>query len=307
MTGRLFIPAIVCLAAIAAAGGGAAFAQDEATPVRPFKLTNFSGELYVEGNLSRQNETTGNTQLRQFQAFFQEGLRLQGEGYIYHPNLCQLFGMVDLGLIQNDVVVNGVDTPGNGSLRNFNINALLPQGEAGLRPGVRVQQLEPDQQGVHHPGHGRPQPTSGARCTPRASSRCGCWLSGSSSTRAAIRGSTTRPRITCATRSPTGGVTTGPPSSSGTARTSTRPSPSPGGPTIPLPSVKDDVSLTTLQQFGPEKNPHRFTGQIRALERTGFFPEEGPGSQRGPGPESHLDAVDVLPGQLRPGHDREHG
>ncbi|MDD4891308.1 MAG: hypothetical protein PHU85_15410 [Phycisphaerae bacterium] len=245
-------------------------------PVRPFAITSYSGELYVDGDMRRQSEKSGGaTTISQQETMLEEGLRLQGQGYIYHPNLFDMFGMINLGEMQEETVVNGLNTPMRGHLRGYNLSGVFLKEKP-----ISLRVFAMSNSSI----------TSREFTTPVTTDRTDYGFEWFTKGRLPMRllaerltqhevsdqrtddRTTDHLRYNVADRRSNDHITEFTWDREKVAETESFP----GGSSLSLPSTKDEFTLNTVQQFGPaQPNRNRFNGQFRWLDRTGFFPEQG--------------------------------
>ncbi len=113
------------LSAPIAAPTAVARAEDE-TPIRTLALTETGGDLYFQGSVKTIRETAADgTKTTESEQFFEETLDLSGKGYIYHPNLLEWSGSLQLGLIQELLAINQVNDRSKGNVLGYNLSALV--------------------------------------------------------------------------------------------------------------------------------------------------------------------------------------
>ncbi|MBI1336896.1 MAG: hypothetical protein GC164_08030 [Phycisphaera sp.] len=105
--------------------GSAASLQAQSNPISSFQLTDYGGELYVESEFRRDNDSLSGRQVTSQDLMLNYGLRLDASGYVYHPNLLEFTGQIDLGLTNNWTELNAMDRTSDAFLVGFNLNATL--------------------------------------------------------------------------------------------------------------------------------------------------------------------------------------
>jgi len=96
------------------------------TPIQPLGITQFGGDLLINGNMQTQSQTAPDkTVTTESENFFDETLSIHGSGYIYHPNLLEWFGDVRGGLVQQSITVNGQTSAGPGQVKGYNISGIF--------------------------------------------------------------------------------------------------------------------------------------------------------------------------------------
>ena len=113
------------MAAALAAPGAAARAAGP-TPIRPLGITQFGGDLLINGNMHTQSQTTPDKKVTtESENFFEETLSIRTSGYVYHPNLLEWFADVRGGLVQQSITVNNQTTAGPGQVKGYNISGTF--------------------------------------------------------------------------------------------------------------------------------------------------------------------------------------
>jgi len=111
-------------AALAAPAAGARAAGR--TPIQPLGITQFGGDLLINGNMQTQSQTAPDkTVTTESERFFEETLSVNSTGYVYHPNLLEWFGDVRVGLVQQSITVNNQTNAGLGQIKGYNISGLF--------------------------------------------------------------------------------------------------------------------------------------------------------------------------------------
>ncbi len=120
------------LAMILLGGAVVANAADTRTaPIRPVKLIEWGGDLYLRGHVFSNEQTTttatSETTTIDDSSVFEEGIELTSAWYIYHPNLIELHLGVDLAKTQEYVTTSAQDFQTKGDLRGYDFSVLLLQ------------------------------------------------------------------------------------------------------------------------------------------------------------------------------------
>ena len=111
-------------AALLAPAAAARAAQK--TPIQPLGITQFGGDLLINGNMQTQSQTAADKKVTtESESFFDETLSIHSAGYIYHPNLLEWSSDIRGGLVQQSITVNGQTTVGPGQIKGYNISGLF--------------------------------------------------------------------------------------------------------------------------------------------------------------------------------------
>ena len=115
----------VAMAAALLAPGAAARAAGT-TPIQPLGITQFGGDLLIDGNMQKQSQTAPDkTVTTESENFFEETLSIRGAGYVYHPNLLEWYGDVRGGLVQESITTNNQTSAGPGTIKGYNISGMF--------------------------------------------------------------------------------------------------------------------------------------------------------------------------------------
>ena len=111
------------MAATLLAPAAPARAAQKKMPIRPLGITQFGGDLQINGNMHTQSQTTPDKKVTtESENFFEETLSIRTSGYVYHPNLLEWYGDVRGGLVQQSITVNNQTTAGPGQIKGYNIS-----------------------------------------------------------------------------------------------------------------------------------------------------------------------------------------
>ncbi len=96
-------------------------------PVRPFQVVQWGGDIFVIGQYRQDTDTRGTPPQTTVStdSFYNEGVDLKGQGYIYHPNLIDWNASVRLGLSQQDIQAGDTSTNSDGTILGYSLGALF--------------------------------------------------------------------------------------------------------------------------------------------------------------------------------------
>lgn len=124
---RLWIVAALVLAMVAssAPAQGRSSRRKKKIPIKPWAMQDLGGELYVRSRIIRDKQAGGNTKTTQSEMTFEEGLNLDGKGYVYHPNLLTWDMGFKVGSRQERIKVNRTQSSGDALLLGYDVRALI--------------------------------------------------------------------------------------------------------------------------------------------------------------------------------------
>jgi hypothetical protein len=115
--GRSIIVALVLVMC-----AGAAVGQETSYPIQNFALLDVEAELVLEGKYRTDDETRRGVPSKEDDLFFREAIELSGDGYVYHPNLIEWTASFLFGLSQEQSTIVGENRSSDGVLLGYNIN-----------------------------------------------------------------------------------------------------------------------------------------------------------------------------------------
>jgi len=112
--------------ALACLAGPAAQGQPQLAPVQPFNVVDIGGEVFFESTYREENETTGRDRVKSEDTLLrlEEGIQVDMDAYVYHPNLLDLNGSVRVGLQNEFGQFNEEERDSDGLLLGYNLSAL---------------------------------------------------------------------------------------------------------------------------------------------------------------------------------------
>jgi hypothetical protein len=114
------------MAATLLAPAAPARAAQKKMPIQPLGITQFGGDLLINGNMQTQSQTAADKKVTtESESFFDETLSINSAGYIYHPNLLEWFGGIRGGFVQQSITVNDQTTVGPGQVKGYNISGTF--------------------------------------------------------------------------------------------------------------------------------------------------------------------------------------
>ena len=98
-------------------------------PIRAFAITDFDGELYAEGEIRTNEQTTetatGETTIEEEEWLFEEGIELSTEGYFYHPNFVDWRLGFRLAATQEEVRIDEEEFKTRGTLKGYDVSTTF--------------------------------------------------------------------------------------------------------------------------------------------------------------------------------------
>ncbi len=250
----------------------------EETPVQPFKLMNWGGNLFLESHYQQDNETRSGSKVKTTDMYFREGMDLNLNGYLYHPNLIEWHSGFRLGFSQQDVTVGTLDRGTSGTVLGYDVSALfLKDKPVGGRVWATMSQDLLDRGFARALQYNRS--TQGFEVSYRGDIPASLFYEHRLSTEESDSRlddiDTHFFRLQAAYEPDQDFVTRGTYEYEDTTETSTFLG-NTGGTIFSqdLPSRRHELSITNRYIFDTDDQPDQVNGQFRLLHREGFFPED---------------------------------
>ena len=116
---------LVLVAALTVGALTAATTAQEGYPVQAVKVQKIKGELFAEGRYRSDDETRSGRASTETDTFLEEGMKLNLDGYIYHPNMIDWYARLQLGLSQQEVELDDGQRKSDGTATGYNFSAKV--------------------------------------------------------------------------------------------------------------------------------------------------------------------------------------
>lgn len=266
----------ICLGLLAVGlAGRFAAGQGRQIDAGDLHLHDIGGKLYLETQYRQETEERSGISVDETDLFMEEGVELSTQGYYFHPNLLDFSADLRLGLTQQRLSVADRDFDSDGTLLGYSLNAAILQKKAVSgrvfarmsdryisRAFARAVQLDRHTEGgelrLRNPvpisilfQHTAREESSSIRTEDENTFLVRATVTDNRNinrfTQLIYEYETTDE--TNSFFAPDGSISF----------------------TQDLPDDRHEVNVVNRWQFGDEDRPHRLTGRLRAMQRTGFF------------------------------------
>jgi hypothetical protein len=243
-------------------------------PIAPFRILDQGGDLFAHVRAQSEKQTYAALTQKESEFYAEEGIDLRARGYIYHPNLMEWDASVRLGLLQDDLTVNGQNLNTNGTLLGYNLSALLFKEKfisfhpfASQSQDTQARDFAPSVQ-TKDQRYGLETTTKGPFPASLLLEQVITHQSGDSLD---VDKTTNHLRFTIADQRNPDWMTQLVYDHQDTAETDVVSNPGAPSSSLSLPAHIDELDLNNLWRFGPGPDKSSLTGTVHFLNQTGFY------------------------------------
>ncbi len=107
------------------AWGQFVYEEEQEDAIKPLALKKYDGKFFLETRHRRDNETRNGSPINEVETDLREGVEFDLAGYAYHPNLLDWIANLQVGSTQNFLDINGGNRDSIGELLGFNFEGQV--------------------------------------------------------------------------------------------------------------------------------------------------------------------------------------